>query len=55
MIAGLDFCKEAFKLIGKEASFKAKIKDGKRLKKKKVIAEFKAKTKTILIEVKGLL
>ena len=48
VIAGLDFCKAAFKLIGKEASFKAKIKDGKKIKKNKVIAEIKAKTKTIL-------
>ena len=49
VIAGLDFCKAAFKLIGKEASFKAKIKDGKKIKKNKIIAEIKAKTKTILI------
>ena len=49
VIAGLDFCKAAFKLIGKEANFKAKIKDGKKIKKNKVIAEIKAKTKTILI------
>ena len=49
VIAGLNFCKAAFKLIGKEASFKAKIKDGKKIKKNKVIAEIKAKTKTILI------
>ena len=48
VIAGLDFCKAAFKLIGKEATFKAKIKDGKKIKKNKVIAEIKAKTKTIL-------
>ena len=49
IIAGLDFCKAAFKLVGKEASFKTKIKDGKKIKKNKVIAEIKAKTKTILI------
>ncbi len=49
VIAGLDFCKAAFKLIGKETSFKAKIRDGKKVKKNKVIAEIKAKTKTILI------
>ncbi|MBD1172898.1 carboxylating nicotinate-nucleotide diphosphorylase [Pelagibacterales bacterium SAG-MED05] len=48
VIAGLDFCKAAFKLIGKESIFKAKIKDGKKIKKNKVIAEIKAKTKTIL-------
>ena len=49
IIAGLDFCKTAFKLIGKETNFKPKIKDGKKIKKNKVIAEIKAKTKTILI------
>jgi len=49
IIAGLDFCKAAFKLIGKETKFKAKIKDGRKIKKNKVIAEVKAKTKTILI------
>ncbi len=49
VIAGLDFCKAAFKLIGKETNFKSKIKDGKKIKKNKVIAEIKAKTKTILI------
>ena len=49
IISGLDFCKTAFKLIGKEAVFKKKIKDGKKIKKDKVIAEIIAKTKTILI------
>ena len=49
VIAGLGFCKAAFKLIGKETVFKAKIKDGGKIKKNKVIAEVKAKTKTILI------
>ena len=49
IISGLNFCKTAFKLIGKEAVFKTKIKDGKKIKKNKVIAEITAKTKTILI------
>ena len=49
IISGLDFCKTAFKLIGKETIFKKKIKDGKKIKKNKVIAEIVAKTKTILI------
>ncbi len=49
IIAGLDFCRTAFKLIGKEVKFEAKIKDGKKIKKNKVIAIIKAKTKTILI------
>ena len=34
VITGLDFCKTAFKLIGKETIFKQKIKDGKKNKKK---------------------
>ena len=38
VIAGLDFCKTAFKLIGKESVFTKKISDGKKIKKKKVIA-----------------
>ncbi len=49
IISGLDFCKTAFKLIGKETTFNKKIKDGSRIKKNSVIAEIKAKTKTILI------
>ena len=48
IVSGLDFCKAAFKLVGKEAIFKSKIKDGKLIKKNKIIAEIKAKTKTIL-------
>ncbi len=49
IISGLDFCKTAFILIGKETIFKKKIKDGEKIKKNKVIAEIKAKVKTILI------
>ena len=48
VVAGLDFCKTAFKLIGKESVFIKKISDGKKIKKKKVIALIKAKKKTIL-------
>ena len=48
VIAGIEFCKKAFKLIGKESIFKSKIKDGKFVKKNKVIAEILANTKTIL-------
>ena len=48
VIAGIDFCKQAFKIIGKETIFKSKIKDGKFIKKNKVIAEILANTKTIL-------
>ena len=49
VIAGLDFCRAAFKIIGKESIFISKVKDGSKVKKNKVIAEVKAKTKTILI------
>jgi len=48
VIAGLEFCKAAFKLIGRETVFIKKVSDGKKIKKNKVIAEIKAKTKTIL-------
>ena len=48
VIAGLDFCKTAFKLIGSETVFIKKASDGEKIKKNKVIAEIKAKTKTIL-------
>ena len=49
IIAGLDFCIAAFKLAGKETVFISKVKDGSKVKKNKVIAEIKAKTRTILI------
>ena len=49
IIAGLDFCKAAFKLVGKETIFISKVKEGSKVKKNKIIAEIKAKTKTILI------
>ena len=48
IIAGLDFCKTAFKFFGKETVFLKKVSDGRKVKKNKVIAEIKAKTKTIL-------
>ena len=49
IIAGLEFCKAAFKLIGRETVFIKKISDGKKIKKNKMIAEIRAKIKTILI------
>ena len=49
VIAGLEFCKTAFKLIGRETIFTKKVSDGKKIKKNKVIAEITAKTKTVLI------
>ena len=36
IIAGLDFCRAAFKLVGKEAIFISKVKDGSKVKKNKV-------------------
>ncbi len=48
IIAGLDFCKAAFKNIGGECVFSKKINDGSKVKKGKVIATIIAKTKTIL-------
>ena len=35
VIAGLEFCKTAFKLIGRETVFTKKVSDGKKIKKKK--------------------
>ena len=49
VIAGLDFCKTAFKLIGRETVFIKKVSDGKKIRKNKVIAEIRARIKTILI------
>ena len=51
IIAGLDFCKTAFKLVGKETIFISKVKDGAKVKKNKVIAEIKAKTNINLVNV----
>ena len=48
VISGLDFCKLAFKLSGKETLFLQKVKDGASVKKGKVIAIIKAKNQTIL-------
>jgi len=49
VIAGLEFCKAAFKLIGRETVFIKKISDGKKIRKNKMIAEIRARIKTILI------
>ena len=49
VIAGLDFCQAAFKLVGKETTFIRKVKDGSKVKKNKIIAEIGAKIKTILV------
>ena len=39
IIAGLDFCRSAFKLVGKEAIFINKVKDGSKVKKNKIIVK----------------
>ena len=49
IIAGLELCKAAFRLTGRETVFTKKISDGTKIKKNRVIAEIKAYTNTILI------
>ena len=48
VVAGLDFCKAAFRNIGKETVFSKKVNDGSKVKRGKIIATIVAKTKTIL-------
>jgi len=48
VIGGLDFAKEAFKYSDKKINFKKKTKDGKKIKKGKVIAVIYGKAKGIL-------
>ena len=48
IVGGLNFVKEAFKYSDKKIIFKAKIKDGKKIKKGKVIATIYGKPKAIL-------
>ena len=47
IIAGIKFAKTAFKLIDKKTSFKAKAKDGTKIKKGKIVALIKGKAKSI--------
>ena len=47
IIAGINFAKSAFKLIDKKTSFKAKAKDGTKIKKGKIVALIKGKAKSI--------
>ena len=49
VIAGIDFCKAAFQLMGKETRFVKKVSDGNKVYSNKVIAEITAKIKTILL------
>ena len=48
VVGGLNFAKEAFKYSDKKIVFKAKTKDGKRIKKGKVVATIHGKPKAIL-------
>ena len=48
IIGGLNFAKEAFKYSDKKISFKTKTKDGKKIKKGKVVAVINGKAKAIL-------
>jgi len=48
VIAGLNFCKTAFKLVGNETIFSSKVRDGSKVKKGTIIAIVRAKAKTIL-------
>ena len=48
VIGGLNFAKEAFKYSDKKINFKAKTKDGKKIKRGKVIAIIYGKAKAIL-------
>ena len=49
IVSGLNFCKAAFKLIDKKTNFKVMVEDGYKVKKNKVIAKIKGKTKSLLI------
>ncbi len=49
IVAGLGFCRAAFKFTGTESIFRPKVKDGSKIKKNKVIAEISARAKTVLI------
>ena len=48
VIGGLNFAKQAFKYLDKKINFKIKTKDGKKIKKGKVIAIIYGKPKSIL-------
>ena len=48
IVGGLNFAKESFKYSDKKVNFKAKVKDGKKIKKGKVIVIINGKVKGIL-------
>ena len=48
VVGGLNFAKEVFKYSDKKITFKIKTKDGKKIKKGKVVAVINGKAKAIL-------
>ena len=48
VIGGINFAKETFKILDKKIIFKSKIKDGRKIKKGKIIATLKGSAKSIL-------
>ena len=48
VIGGIDFAKETFKILDNKIIFKSKIKDGRKIKKGKIIATLKGSAKSIL-------
>jgi len=48
IVGGLDFAKEAFKCSDKKVNFRTMVKDGKKIKKGKIIARIYGKPKAIL-------
>ena len=48
IVGGLNFAKEAFKILNKKIVFKTKIKDGRKVNRGKVIALLKGKASSIL-------
>ena len=48
IIGGLNFAREAFKYSDKKINFKAKMKDGRKIDKKKVVATITGNAKGIL-------
>ena len=48
VIGGINFAKETFKILDNKIIFKSKIKDGRKIKKGKIIATLKGSAKSIL-------
>ena len=48
LVGGLNFAKEAFKISNKKITFKAKTKDGRKIKRGKIVAVIKGKASNII-------